>query len=189
MRLTIGQLRRVIREEVVAVRKGRLHEASAKAELQSLAAVAAEKGDVVDFEKDVIVKMSPAECADYGYPAGSLRCNVGGVEPYIKFPKSKRFPEGKWQHESDTEVDYSLGERPEMTPEQMKDFDLLAQEEGWTEAQISAAAASFRQAGDQAGEIPGMKRGAFVINGPIYAYVWKGRRGKARWENMDDLYS
>ena len=94
MRLTVGMLRQVIREEVEMARKGRLYESMVDPELESLDAVARLRGHAVDFNRDKIRKMSLEDCEDYGFPAGTLYCNVGGREPYLKFP-------GKdWEHEA-----------------------------------------------------------------------------------------
>ena len=98
MRLTVGMLRQVIREEVERARRGRLYESMGDPELESLDTVAGLRGHAVDFNRDKIMKMSRDDCEAYGFPAGTLYCNVGGREPYLKFP-------GKdWAHEADAQA-------------------------------------------------------------------------------------
>jgi hypothetical protein len=97
MRLTVGMLRQVIREEVEMARRDRLYE-SVDPELKSLDTAAQRRGHAVDFNRDKIVKMSLDDCEDYGFPAGTLYCNVGGKEPYLKFPGKN------WAHEADAQA-------------------------------------------------------------------------------------
>ncbi len=111
MRLTVGMLRQVIREEVERARRGRLYESMVDpehpehpehAERAELKAVAALNRHTA-LDSDEIIKMSLGDCDAYGFPPGTLYCNVSNFdrdgnrlkkEPYLKFP-------GKgWAHEA-----------------------------------------------------------------------------------------
>ena len=174
MRLTIGQLRQVIREEVVRARRGGLREAAG--------------GDDVAAAGDKGRKCSKSECEEYGWPRGTLiRRASDGIESEVKFPGEE------WQSADDA-VPSARGRRSSsrspvetMTQSQLEDFDKLANDEGWSKVEKSNAARSFRQAKDFDIENLGPSlKDHFIIQGPAYNYVWDDSSNE--WMYMDDLF-